>query len=219
MGIPTALKNLDVPKHRYAYRRRGDTLVVKMHDKKIIFLLSTIHNADLISTGKRNSQNQVKRRLKVNHDYNRFMGGVDKNDSMVQTYSALRKSYKWYKKVAFHFIEEAVQNAYIVYKQQPGKRLEHYQFILAVVEALLAEADAERTAAATAEVGHHRLVGCHYLQFIPATANRTNPTRKCKVCKAQNKRVESRYQCKTCPDHPTLCVVPCHERYHSKQNY
>eukprot|EP00117_Sycon_ciliatum_P037866 scpid106922/ scgid0826/ len=44
------------------------------------------------------------------------------------------------------------------------------------------------------------------------------PTKKCVVC-APAKRKESRYQCKTCPSHPGLCVVPCFEHFHSKANY
>ena len=53
----------------------------------------------------------VVRKLKLVDDCNKFMGGVDRNG----TYSAVRKSMKWTKKVAFHFIEEGLINAHIQY--------------------------------------------------------------------------------------------------------
>lgn len=217
LGIPAELKNLNIPKNRYAYRRKGNLLLVKMTDKKTIFLCSTMHDASLVSTGKRTARNELKRRLKVNHDYNRFMGGIDKNDSMTQSYTALRKSYKWYKKLAFHLIEEAVHNAYIIYRQQPGKRLEHYAFILSVIKALLAEGGADTAAQ---EVGGHRLDGKpHFFGFLPATEKRKNPMRKCIVCTARGQRHETRYFCQTCANHPPLCVVGCSKAYHTQVNY
>ena len=215
VGIPSVLKNMDVAKGKYAYRRKGNVLVLKLHDKKVIFLLSTLHNTEQVVTRKRTRHNQQIKRLKVNHDYNTYMGGVDKNDMMVGVYSALRKTYKWYMKLAFHLIEEAVQNGYILYKQQPGNKLRHHEYLREVVQALLQEADAEK--AETLDI-QHRLVGKHFLEHVPATTNKAKPTKRCVVC-APGKRSESRYQCQTCQNHPGLCVVPCFQLYHTKAHY
>ena len=63
------------------------------------------------------------------HDYNRFMGGVDRNDEMIANYNSVRKSMKWTKKVAFHFTEIALSGHHFPelipptpMKQNPQKR-------------------------------------------------------------------------------------------------
>ena len=102
-GIPQALKESNCTKGAYAYRRKGSLQLVKLHDKKVICLLSTIHDADLVRTNKRNRQGQVTKRLRVNRDYNSRMGGVDKSDAMVTSVLGLRKTLKWCIKVTMHF--------------------------------------------------------------------------------------------------------------------
>ena len=54
--------------------------------------MSTIHKANVIDTRKRDRNGNGIRKLKLVDDYNKFMGGVDRNDEMIGTYSAVRKS-------------------------------------------------------------------------------------------------------------------------------
>ena len=54
-------------------------------------------------------------RLKVGHEYNQKMGGVDKNVGMVDNYSSICKCHKWTTKMFFHFFEEAIFNSFIIY--------------------------------------------------------------------------------------------------------
>ena len=61
-------------------------------------------HTDTVRTNKRNRQGQVIKRLRVNHEYNSRMGGVDKNDATVTSVSGLRKTLKWYIKVGMHFL-------------------------------------------------------------------------------------------------------------------
>ena len=217
-GIPQALKESNCPKGTYAYRRKGSLQLVKVHDKKkVIYLLSTIHDAGLVRTNKRNRQGQVIKRLRVNHEYNSRLGGVDKNDAMVTSVSALRKTMKWYIKVGMHFFEEALQNAYVTYRQQGGRE-QHYHFVSKAVHVLVSEAE-EAGQPTPHQTSQDRLVGKHLLQKNPPTAKRQNARRKCVVCTSRGLRRESRYQCKTCHDHPGLCVDPCNEIYHTVRKY
>ena len=64
------------------------------------------------------------------------MGGVDRNDELLSFYTALRKSTKWYKKIATHFIEEALLNAYILYKKRGGRK-SHREFLSGALYAML----------------------------------------------------------------------------------
>lgn len=49
-------------------------------------------------------------------DYNKYMGGVDKLDQMLEAYSVVRKSRRWWVKIFFYFIDVAICNSYIIYK-------------------------------------------------------------------------------------------------------
>ena len=189
----------------------------KLHDKKVIYLLSTIHDAGLVRTNKRNRQGQVIKRLRGNHEYNSRMEGVDKNDAMVTSVSTLRKTMKWYIKAGMHFFEEALQNAYVTYRQQGGRE-QHYHFVRKAVHVLVSDAE-EAGQPTPHQTSQDRLVGKHFLQKNPPTAKRQDAMRKCVVCTSRGLRRESRYHCKTCHDHPGLCVDPCDEIYHTVRKY
>ena len=49
-------------------------------------------------------------------EYIQFMGGVDKFDQSASYYSFNHKSKRWYMKLFFHFLEIAIHNSYIMYK-------------------------------------------------------------------------------------------------------
>ena len=57
------------------------------------------------------------------------------------------------------------------------------------------------------------LVGRHFLQFIPPTAAKSNPQKKCRMCQ-KGVLKEIRYQCRNCFNHPGLCPTPCFEEDH-----
>eukprot|EP00117_Sycon_ciliatum_P010041 scpid106923/ scgid0826/ len=106
---------------------------------------------------------------------------------MVNVYSGLHKSYKWYMKIAFHMIEEAVLNAYILYKQQPGKRLQHYQFVVAVANAMARQG---RDDQAAQQNGPDWLIGRHWLELIPATEKKICTNQEMRsVCTGKEKRI------------------------------
>ena len=84
-------------------------------------MLSTIHTGDVFQTGKKDQSRENVRKLKVIHDYNQKMDGVDKNDGMVGNYSCIRKTYNWTNKVFFHFLEEAIFNSFLLYSKNNGK--------------------------------------------------------------------------------------------------
>ena len=49
------------------------------------------------------------------------MGGVDKNDAIVGSYSCIRRTYKWTTKMFFHFLEETVFNSILLYSKSNRK--------------------------------------------------------------------------------------------------
>ena len=142
-------------------------MAIPFNDKKEIYFLSAIHKAN-VDTRKRDPQGNVVRKLKLIEDYNRYMGGVDKNDEMICTYSSIRKSMKWTKKVAFHFIEEGILNAYILFKKEGGTK-PLLRFKLDCINYLLASSASEPSAPEASDP-----FSCWHLQnsSLPQTANR-----------------------------------------------
>ena len=70
--------------------------------------------------------------------YNRFMGGVDKADQMLEPYSYDKKSLAWFKKLGMHFIDRMCLNSYILYKSQnPSYTKDFMGYIRDVAEALI----------------------------------------------------------------------------------
>ncbi|XP_065192166.1 piggyBac transposable element-derived protein 4-like [Sycon ciliatum] len=139
VGLPKRLTGYkQLKKSEYTYRSSQGALVVKLQDTKEVMFLSTLHRANAVPTGKRDREGKAVKKLQVVHDYNRYMGGVDRNDAMLSNYTAARKSTKWYKKLGTHILEEGLLNAFILYQKAGGKR-KHYDFIRIAMSELLAE--------------------------------------------------------------------------------
>ena len=149
-------------------------------------------------------------KLKLVQDYNKNIGGVDRNDSLISNYTSVRKSLKWTTKVACHFIEEAILNVFILFnKANPGK-IRFMHFKLNTIKSIINRSQP------SAPSYNFPLVGRHFLQLIPPTAAKSNPQKKCKMCCRKGVRKEIRYQCRNCFDHPGLCPAPCFEEHHKE---
>ena len=73
------------------FRRDGPLLCFKWREKKDMLMLSTIHEAILVKTRKRDRDgNKIEKPEAVY-----YWGGVDLSDQLLNYYSFLRKSTKW----------------------------------------------------------------------------------------------------------------------------
>ena len=211
ISIPKSLKQEVLAKGQHTYRRDDNLLMMSYNDKKDIYFLSTIHQATTGNSKKKARDGMLIKKPTVVNEYNKYMGGIDRNDAMVGNYSSVRKSLKWTTKVAMHYIEEAVLNASIlVGKVKEGNKARFMQFKLEVIREML-----DKEIRKEANVFNLPLVGRHFLQLIPPTEKKQNPQKRCVVCYRKKIRKESRYQCKNCPDKPGLCPAPCFEEYHT----
>ena len=84
--LPKVFTDAPLAKGEHSFRRHDDLLAVRFNDKKEIYFLSTIHRANIVNTGRRDREGNQVRKLQVVHDYNRYMGGVDRNDEMLANY-------------------------------------------------------------------------------------------------------------------------------------
>ena len=110
--------------------------------------------------------------------------------------------------VAFHLIEEAILNAFLLNKKQENRE-GLLKFKLEAISYLLASGGIDVAAPTATDC----LSGHHFLEAIPLTPMKQNPQR-CVVCTRLGRRKETRYQCGDCPENQD-CAAPCFRVYHT----
>ena len=202
---PKSMKEVNLKRGESTFRRDSNVLLVRLQDKKELFFLSTVHSGEA-SRDKDGKEGK----LLVNQDYNKYMGGVDKNDAIIGTYSSCRTTRKWTTKVVIHMIEEAMLNAFILYnKNTPRKKMQFLKFKLEYIRSILIPLRNEN-------VRSHLAVptkSIYFLELIPPTPKKANPRGRC----GKKTRKEVCYTCKSCHNMPALCPAPCFEIYHTRK--
>jgi hypothetical protein len=238
-GIPVRVKQATFKKKGQSLTMSNGPLVVyKVLDRKHVMLLSNVHTTQYVPTGKTDprSGEQIMK-PQIISEYNKYMGGVDRNDQMMKYECFNRRSLKWWKKVFFHLLGIAMCNAYIIYKSwcsSNGKvavphkifRREAIKQQIRTLEKMpIATTRPHRQAANLA-----RLTKRHFLHKIVATGKKQNITRACVVCTPVGRELykfiggtprrpgkESSYECRECK--VALCVHPCNYIYHNFMDY
>ena len=114
------------------------------------------------------------------------MGGVDRVDQQLHNISPLRKSYKWYKKLAFRIIMQIVLNAQKIYVLETGISITLLEFLRKVItswvtvnEGLPVNRPQDETII--------RLNGRHFPNLLIAQPDALDqrPVKRCRVCYAK----------------------------------
>ena len=82
-------------------------------------MLSSVHSVNEVEIGYNHHRTgHPITKPEIVHEYNKFMGAVDRYNQMV-AYSCFRwRSMKWWKKVFFHLFSWTILNAYILHKER-----------------------------------------------------------------------------------------------------
>ncbi|CAJ0940272.1 unnamed protein product [Ranitomeya imitator] len=91
-GLPKPLIGQMLRKGESRAKCSDNMLVVKYKDKRDVLILTTIHRDNSTLVTVRGTTTQVPEPDCI-LDYNRYMGGVDLSDQVLQPYSAMRKAY------------------------------------------------------------------------------------------------------------------------------
>ena len=118
------------------------------------------------------------------------MGGVDRTDQLLKPYEVPRKTLKWYKKLAIHFMQLSILNSFIVYQKDGGQK-SFLGFQREVIEALIFETGADMEIPREEHV--IRLTERHFVSPVPETASKQKPEKRCRVCYKKKVRKDSRY--------------------------
>ena len=112
-------------------------------------------------------------------------------------------------KVTFHYIEETVLNSFTLFDKVIGKK-RFLQFKLLLIRQMLRGVIRGRNFQSVPNADRQ------FLELVPANDKKEKSQKRCVVCtKEEKKKKENIYQCKTCSNHPWLCLVPYFEVFHT----
>lgn len=95
-------------------------VMYKWKDNKCVHLLSSLNSPKDTGNVNRKSKDGNQKLVscpKVLIDYNKNMNFVNNFYRLNSDYKLDRKSMKWYLRLIFHFVESAITNSYIIYKE------------------------------------------------------------------------------------------------------
>lgn len=178
-------------------------MIGKWKDKRDVTYISTEFKNEMVNIQTRRGAEKEKPLAIC--EYNKYMGGVDRQDQLMAYYPATRKTLRWYKKLSIHVLLLLLLNSHIIFNKYSGKKMTFYDFRLSVLEKLLPE----NSETAKSKVHEH----------IPTKIGKTNKKgktlrKKCRICTKQDKRKDTIYHCEVCPDQPGLCLEKCFAEYH-----
>uniref|UniRef100_A0A668AWS2 Uncharacterized protein n=1 Tax=Myripristis murdjan TaxID=586833 RepID=A0A668AWS2_9TELE len=238
-GMPPQLRDMNlVAGEAPVFYEKKPLLSASFRDAGTVTVLSTGRLLDSYIRWPRtsivaNNNNNKKKKNVVKprcvEDYNRYMGGVDRADQLCSYYSFSHRSMKWYIRLYHHVREVALVNAHILFREATGISMATPDFRSQVVAGLLGRPLEDAPPLPPREMpgvpARLSAVGQH---FLGLREGGSKPD--CKVCSSRKRgpaegsskksgRKQTAFFCKTCPEQPALCPVPCFETYHTKMVY
>lgn len=237
-NFPKDLIDVPLEKGTAAFSRsqnHPEVLVSKYRDskdkankkQKVVYLLSTYHNSYMVETAKRNSDGSKVMKPSMITDYNIHMGGVDKVDQQLHGLHTLRRSYKWYRKLAFRLISQVALNAHKIYCIETDSQESFLEFLQKVITDLILLDEQQPCNIPNLREDITRLSARHFPSTKVAAHDATDkrPSKVCRVCYAKGKRTDkghklkTTYVCASCPSEPGLHPDKCFEEYHTLLDY
>lgn len=208
--------------------RDGHLLYITWQDKRLVHLLTSVHNGSSYTKRVRSRFHQNFAR-EVEHPkaiqlYTHFMGGVDLADQQTQYCVLQHKMLKWWKKLLIcNLLEVSLVNAKVIYKElaaNKNKRVKTDKFRLSIIQSLLEGCDKpNKPFRRPISNPSARLTDKHFPGVNPKLiggGRKSNPD--CEVCSDRShKRHQTQFFCAQCAK--PMCAYPCFERYHTLQNY
>ena len=226
-GLPATVCDASLKKGEIVARENDVGMVVmKWKDKRDVLMLSTRHDDTMTSTGKKNRNGESVVKPDAVLFYNSTKQGIDLSDQLSSYHTSVRKSIRWYHKLAEELLlGTCIVNALIMHNQQlvmHGKRvMQITDFKERIALSLLHGKDRK------GQVGDNAGHG-HFLCETDEREKGKRPDRRTRRCcigcytslaeakgraiaKKKAKKVVT--QCSGCPGNPRFCFK-CFARYH-----
>ncbi|CAI8018990.1 PiggyBac transposable element-derived protein 4, partial [Geodia barretti] len=95
--------------------------VVQRHDKRVVSVLSTIHDDTPVPVERRSQRapggRETVEKPRAVVEYNKYMGGVDRGDQLLTYYGYPHHTRKWCRRAFFFLFDATVVNSYTLYRQ------------------------------------------------------------------------------------------------------
>jgi len=108
---------------------------------KIVHMLTTDHSNCCVDTDKKTKDGTPVIKPHCITDYNRYMGGVDAVDQQLESVLAIRRPFKWYKKIFFRFVLQSALSAHKLC-QRGGSKKDFLVFLHDCITAMISKAPA-----------------------------------------------------------------------------
>ena len=207
------------------FRRDCPLLCLKWQKKKDVLMLSTIHEAVFVETGKVDrAGNKIEKPEAVYYYYSR-MSGVDLSDQLLNYFTFIHKSTKWSWKLLIHLFNLVILNAYILNRHYGSKKCHRMSIEItwwniycvkawSVTKFPLPQVLSKKIGRNhTSEHNSKRLNERHFITNIPGGEGRKRkrPTRCCFVCsKLPSLNCKPKRTSFWCEDFgKALCITPC----------
>lgn len=114
----------------------NNIVVLKWKDKREVLMLSTKHKDNMVETTNKRGQKILKPQMIL--DYNKAKSFVDISDLRSSYHSPLRRSLKWYRKIAFEILlNTSLLNALTLYATVTGNKISVTEFRENILKVLL----------------------------------------------------------------------------------
>ena len=231
-GLPNTIKESVKKGEKKAFQLDDTMLAVKWMDKRVVTALTTIHDDTTVAVERRTRHvaggREMVQKPAAIVQYNKYMGGVDQADQLLSYYGFGHRTVKWWRRAFYFLLDMAVVNSYILYTvANPSKkgRLTHEQFRVTLATELLYAGGVE-VGSPSEHHGPHRqslqpaarLTQRHFPISLGRTPGGRVRQLDCTVCSGRRGRGRktTTYKCREC-DQP-MCIVPCFELFHTKQD-
>src|SRR3984957_19245875 len=196
----------------------GNFVATLWQDKRVVRFLSTCCEPEGDDTVERRRKKEGTFSLNcppILKLYTKYMGGFDRSDRMVRTYSASRQSKKWWFRLFYYFLDMSVANSFILYNNSPNHdELSELDYVKQLSLALIGSFSGDEKVQPRAQRKRKRtpaiprvVAGNHYPEL-------TKKTERCTHCaRPGSKGPRSKYICEACDVH--LCIFPCFKKYHT----
>ena len=190
--------------------------------QKVVYMLSTLHNSAMIDTGKADKDGNRIIKPAIIKAYNQHMGGVDRVDQQLHNVQALRKTYKWCKKLIFRLILQSALNAQKIYAEFTGNdKLYYIDYLMQCINLMVTD---QRGQPQQMNDDVSRLTGRHFPALVPigAGGKEHRSKKRCCVCYARklttNKGgpLTTIYVCGECLSASGLHPDKCFKIYHTE---
>ncbi|XP_031848017.1 uncharacterized protein LOC116433736 [Nomia melanderi] len=195
-------------------------VVLKWKDVRDVRILSTKHAPIMTSSSNSTHRGRpLKPEPLVIIAYNNGKTGIDRSDQMVSYATTIRKSIKWYRKLALHLLlRTTIVNAHIVYQRATNKKIKIRKFRELLVTEWLSS---ENTMPDNNKNKTKKM--SHYLEIRKNQQDK--PIRRtCALCYQRNRQTVERKEARknvkkittygsNCPNTPQVCLK-CFKEYH-----